>query len=100
MIANSERFNLVDFHFGLGMFIRNKWLYPGDSLLGQKFIAIGVIHPDDMSSIILEALWLDLNSHEIDSSTLRELVGWSERSWYDRKEEEARLLNLLGTPNL
>jgi hypothetical protein len=63
---------------------------------GEVFFGIGVIHPDDMSSIIVDALWLDLNGHEINPSTLRELVGWPERSRYDRKEEETRLLGLLG----
>lgn len=96
-LANNNRIDLVNFHFGLGMFIRNQWLYPDESMLGQKFFAIGVIHPDDMSSIIVEALWLDLNGHEINPSTLRELVGWSERSRSDQNEEDARLLYLLGT---
>ena len=96
VLANSERHDLADFHFGLGMSVRNQWLYPEGSVLGKKFFRIGVIHPDDMSSIVVEALWLDLNGHEINPSTLRELVGWPERSRYDRKEEEARLLSLIG----
>jgi hypothetical protein len=37
VLANSERHDLVDFHFGLGMFIRNQWLYPDGSELREKF---------------------------------------------------------------
>ena len=58
---------------------------------------IGVIDPDDMSSIVVEALWLDLNGQEITLSTLRELVGWSERSRLNQQEADKRLQDLLGT---
>jgi len=97
VLANSERRGFVDFHFGLGMSIRNQWLYPDDSVLREKFLGIGVIHPDDISSIIVEALWLDLNGQEITLSTLRELVGWSERSRFNQQEADKRLQDLLGT---
>jgi hypothetical protein len=97
VLANSERQDLVVFHFGLGMFIRNQWLYPHGSVLREKFIGIGVVHADDMSSIIIEALWLALNGLEINLSTLRELAGWSERLKDDRKEGVARLQGLIGT---
>ncbi len=97
MLANSERHDLVDFHFGLGMSVRNQWLYPEGSVLGKKLFGIGIIDADDMSSIVVEALWLDLNGHEITPSTLRELEGWPKRSKYDRKEEKARLVSLIGT---
>ena len=96
MLASSERHDLIDFHFSLGMSIRNAWLYPKDSVIGDKLVSVGFVHPDDMSTLIVEALWLDLNGHELDLPTLREMVGWSGRSKYDRKEEEARLLDLLG----
>jgi hypothetical protein len=97
VFAKSERHDLADFHFGLGMSVRNQWLYPEGSVLGKKFFGIGIIFPDNMSSIVVYALWLDLNGHEITPSTLRELEGWPKRSKYDRKEEEARLVSLIGT---
>ena len=97
VIANSKRHDLLDFHFALGMPVRNSWLYPKDSVLRDKLVGVGFVHPDDMSTLVIEALWLDLNGHELDLPTLRELVGWSVRSQHDRKEEEARLLDLLGT---
>ena len=51
--------DLVEFHFGLGMWIRNYWIYTGErenleSLLkdlGEPEFLIG----DDASSVILEA---------------------------------------------
>ena len=97
VLANSERHDLLDFHFTLGMSVRNAWLYPKDSVLRDKLVGIGFVHQDDMSTLITEALWLELNGRELDLPTLRELVGWSWRSRYDRKEEEARLQDLLGT---
>ena len=96
VVANSERNDLNDFHFSLGMSIRNAWLYPKDSVLRDKLVGVGFVHPDEMSTLVIEALWLDLNGHELDLPTLREMVGWSGRSRYDRKEEDARLLDLLG----
>lgn len=97
VLAISERHDLADFHFGLGMSVRNQWLYLEGSVLGKKLFGIGVIDADDMSSIVVEALWLDLNGQEITLSTLRELVGWSERSRFNQQEADKRLQDLLGT---
>ena len=55
----AEAENLIDFHFGLGMWIRNYWIYTGErenleSLfkdLGEPEFLLG----DDASSAILEA---------------------------------------------
>ena len=55
----AEAENLIDFHFGLGMWIRNYWIYTGErenleSLLkdlGEPEFLIG----DDAPSVILEA---------------------------------------------
>ena len=57
LIAEAE--GIVEFHFGLGMWIRNYWIYTGErenleSLLkdlGEPEFLIG----DDASSVILEA---------------------------------------------
>jgi len=40
-------------HFGLGMYIRNKWGLWASSDLAKEFQENGIFHPDDMSTIIL-----------------------------------------------
>jgi len=50
-------------HFGLGMGLRNSWGLWGGSRLAKWFNANGIFHPDDMSSVILEALWCNLTEN-------------------------------------
>lgn len=58
--AGSEH-DTYRYHHGLGTRIRNELgLWQGGQLR-EYFIEHGVAHPDDMSSIILAALWCDLN---------------------------------------
>ena len=49
---------LIDLHFGLGLSIRNAFgLHdPGSKLLAS----CGVVHPDDASGVIIQALWIKL----------------------------------------
>ena len=48
-------------HFGLGMWIRNNWIYPATDRIAKVFLDAGIDHPDDMSSIILEGYRSYLN---------------------------------------
>ncbi len=61
-IAQME--DTIDLHFGLGMWIRNNWIYPRTIKTNQALIRQIVdanddmplfIHPDDYSSVILDA---------------------------------------------
>jgi hypothetical protein len=50
-------------HHSLGMWIRNNWgLWKEDSELHKYFKELQLFHADDMSGIILECLWKDLNN--------------------------------------
>ena len=49
-----ERDAMSQFHFGLGMWLRNNWGLWGGSRLQQYFLQRGVEHPDNMSGILLE----------------------------------------------
>ena len=49
-----ERQAMSQFHFGLGMWLRNNWGLWGGSRLQQYFLQHGVEHPDNMSGILLE----------------------------------------------
>lgn len=51
---NSLLSDLYVYHFGLGTWIRNKLLYPKDSILYRLFLENGIEHPDDMSFFIIK----------------------------------------------
>jgi hypothetical protein len=59
-MAESE---LILLHHGYGTAIRNRWIHgKRDPAIVQFFLAHKIAHPDDMSMILIKALWLDLNS--------------------------------------
>jgi len=55
----------IDFHHGLGTWLRNNWGLWAGSRLQQYLIGKGIYHPDDMSGTILEFYqeWLN-NKHD------------------------------------
>ena len=58
-MTNEE--GMIEYHFSLGLSIRNYWGLWHGSRLAQYFDRMGVHHPDDMSGIILETLWCKLH---------------------------------------
>lgn len=44
-------------HFGLGMWVRNNWGLWGGSRLKQYFLDKNIVHPDDMSDVILKVYY-------------------------------------------
>ena len=57
---------VVSDHFGIGRWIRNSWgLSWGGSRLAKYFNALGVKHPDDMSSIILNSYYRHVSGEDI-----------------------------------
>ena len=66
--AQPEDTAVLQAHFGLGLWVRNNWIYGGGSPLAGNMTReawkIGVVratHPDDMSALVLRALWRVLN---------------------------------------
>ena len=57
---------MIEYHFGLGMWMRNNWGLWSGSRLAQYFNQIGIQHPDDMSGIILDSYWRKLHGKPID----------------------------------
>lgn len=50
--------DMIEYHFSLGMGLRNDWgLWSGDSLLAKQMRTLGFSHPDDISGVILSTLW-------------------------------------------
>jgi len=54
-----------DHHFVLGLWIRDKWGLWDGSRLAKYFNDIGVLHPNDMSCIILTSFHGHLNNKDI-----------------------------------
>jgi hypothetical protein len=60
--AQSEDVARVQAHFALGLWVRNTWVYGDGSPLATKIMeADWSIQADDVSSIIISALWRVLN---------------------------------------
>jgi hypothetical protein len=58
-LKNTSEKDLIMFHFGLGAYIRNEFgLWQGNTeLLKSCKKECIFVHPDEFSSIIIEALW-------------------------------------------
>jgi hypothetical protein len=52
-IKNSDVRGLIRYHMGLGMWIRNNWIYQSSNRITRLFVNNGLRHPDDMSQIII-----------------------------------------------
>jgi len=48
---------MIEYHFGIGMGIRNSWGLWGGSPLSKHMQELGFTHADDISGVILETLW-------------------------------------------
>lgn len=60
LIKNSTEKELSSYHFGIGMRIRNEYLW-NETEIYHLFIEKGITHPDDMSRIILQEFYKYLN---------------------------------------
>jgi hypothetical protein len=77
---------MVEYHFGLGMWMRNNWGLWSGSRLAKWFAAKGVHHPDDMSGIILGAYWAHLHHQPYD---LPAQVRRVQAYWIEEKDAAA-----------
>lgn len=64
--SRPNRESMSDFHFGLGMWLRNNWGLWSGSRLERYFYARGIYHPDNISGAILEYYYDYL--HGVDSA--------------------------------
>jgi hypothetical protein len=67
-----------DMHLGLGLRIRNEWGLWGGSRLVVYFRALGILHPDDMSGIILQSYVRHVRHEPI---RLDEQVSYYKKYW-------------------
>lgn len=59
-IKNASSDELPEFHFGLGQWVRNKWIRPTTGRIAKLFLDRGINVPDDISSYIIEGYSLYL----------------------------------------
>jgi hypothetical protein len=57
--------DMIDYHMGLGMGMRNGWALWAGSRLSRHFNKLGVHHPDDMSGIILDTFWCRVHNQPL-----------------------------------
>ena len=84
MLKNGE-ITTSSLHHTAGRIMRNKWKLWGDSELEQWFQSIGIWHPDDMSSIILDSFVSLIRGEPIN---LEEQVKFYQDYWKRIKEKE------------
>ena len=65
-IKSGTEKDMIKYHFGLGMWLRNNWGLWAGSRLAKWFNEQGIFHPDDMSGVILDSFWRHLNKKPID----------------------------------
>ena len=62
--SSARENSLSSYHMGLGLWMRNNWGLWKGSRLSNYFNKLGVLHPDDMSGIIIRYYHRYLNGHE------------------------------------
>lgn len=77
--------DMIEYHHGLGTWLRNNWGLWADSQLKKYFNGIGVHHPDDMSGIILTSFWRHLNNRPIQ---LEEQTKYYQEYWKNIKTQK------------
>ena len=66
-MRNGSKDDMIRYHHGLGMWMRNNWgLWRGEGPLYEYMAELGLVHPDDMSGLILDTFWLHLNQQPLD----------------------------------
>jgi hypothetical protein len=86
MKAGKEK-DMIRYHHGLGTWMRNNWGLWGGSRLRTYFVKLGLRHPDDMSSTILDSFWRHLNGKPI---KLKEQVKRYQAYWKRMKKKHAK----------
>lgn len=85
--ASTNERDMVRLHLGTGMSLRNDWGLWGGSPLAKHFEAMGVFHPDDMSSIILRSFWRLLHGQPLGVETQAAVA----RRYWDLRRTPAEL---------
>lgn len=77
-----------NYHFGLGLWMRNNWGLWGGSRLSLYFNKLGIKHPDDMSGIILTSYHRYLNNQDLD---LNVQISYYMKYWENAKKNRPKV---------
>jgi hypothetical protein len=69
---------MIEYHMGLGMWMRNHWGLWGGGSLAKHMEKLGFNHPDDMSGVILETFWCKRHGKDF---RLKQRAAESARYW-------------------
>ena len=83
--TEKEEEELFEYHFSLGLWLRNNWGLWGESQLKDFFNSYEIYHPDDMSSIIIISYYRYLNDLPIN---LIEQVEYYKEYWENYNDDE------------
>jgi len=93
--STPEREAIADAHFAIGMFMRNEWGLWAGSRLSEYFNAAGLFHPDDISSVVLKALWRKQNHLAFD---LRAEIRYYQQYWRECGDPPDPVCSTCGVP--
>ncbi len=76
--AMPEERDMIEYHMGLGVYLRNEWGLWKGSRLSEYFNTLGIGHPDDISGIILDTFWCKLHDQPF---RLQERTAYYQEYW-------------------
>jgi len=79
--------DMIKYHHGLGTWLRNNWGLWGGSRLREYFNKLGLRHPDDMSSVVLNSFWRHLNNKPL---KVDEQVKYYQEYWEKMKSRQKK----------
>lgn len=90
--TQNESDAVAKLHFGTGLYIRNGWELwaKKKNSLVRYFNALGIFHPDDMSSIILTSFHRQLNNIDID---LDKQIEMYKKYWKEGEDRQKAMNN-------
>ena len=68
IMAKKDQEDMVEYHMGLGMWLRNNWGLWAGSRLYASLYQLGLSQPDDMSNLIMEEYWRKLHGLPLDTA--------------------------------
>lgn len=77
-IKQSSEADMIEYHFTLGLAMRNCWGLWSSGPLYNYFHKLGLFHPDDMSGVILTSLWRRIHEQPLE---LTEQIKYYKEYW-------------------
>ncbi len=89
LIRSMSESDLVKFHHTFGRSIRNKWGLWSGGPLRDYFNTIGLFHPDDMSSVIINCFWRHIRNMPLE---LESQIQYYQNYWKGIENELNRIV--------